>query len=729
MATHNRLDESRGRDARRRLTRAARVVADGVTARRRDARGPLVARRLALALAVLLLAPTPTPAQSGRRQPGAQPTPTPQRPRRAPATTQDPQPGQPSTPDAPSTTTAPRPVPTPADANPATDPALEDDEVYKVESNLVPVSANVSDTATGRAVVDLKVEDFELRVDGQPKPISDISFSETPVRLALLFDNSSSIRPTRELEKHAAAGFFRKVMRPVDQGAVFSIATYPTLDQQLTSDVAKLARTIENYGDVENSTALFDTIVMAAEYLQPLPGRKVIVIVSDGVETTSRLTDFGEVVRRALAADCQIFVIQTGLSDNANLRDLMAERRMADLTASTGGAVFTPKLAADLEGAFAQISNDLRQQYVLSYYPNDDGRDGRFRSIALRVKTRPNMRVRARRGYYPRRRPGDVSTVTQSSADTASTVNEPESHATIEAAKPPAPALPEAASTMRAAASQPARGSVGGSKNMDYDGGGETSRPGPAAQNTQPAVRLGNFKPRPVESPANNAAADSAVNSNTERPPPDASRAPATSPSTAHAATDSPLESKRESGATAPSENVAADTSRQAPTPQPDTAKQTTPETSNRLPATRTRTAQPRDGRAPQTEQASAQQKRPAESNAERGGEKSPQGEGPKSDAPARKVPVSGGVLNGRALSLPLPAYPEHAVRMRAGGKVTVEVTIDEGGNVIAARAVSGHALLRDAAVAAARRARFSPTLISGQPVQVAGVINYNFTI
>ncbi|MCA1613950.1 MAG: hypothetical protein LC800_07335 [Acidobacteria bacterium] len=241
-------------------------------------------------------------AQSGRRQPGVQPTPSPQRPRRAPATTQDPQPGQPSTPDAPSTTVTPRVTPAPAVAGSSAEPAIEDDEVYRVESNLVPVSANVSDAATGRAVIDLKADDFELRVDGQPKPISDISFSETPVRLALLFDNSSSIRPTRELEKHAAAGFFRKVLRPVDQGAIFSIATYPTLDQQLTSDVSKLVRTVEGYGDVENSTALFDTIVMAAEYLQPQPGRKVIVIVSDGVETTSRLTDFGEVVRRVLAA-------------------------------------------------------------------------------------------------------------------------------------------------------------------------------------------------------------------------------------------------------------------------------------------------------------------------------------------------------------------------------------------------------------------------------------------
>jgi protein TonB len=88
---------------------------------------------------------------------------------------------------------------------------------------------------------------------------------------------------------------------------------------------------------------------------------------------------------------------------------------------------------------------------------------------------------------------------------------------------------------------------------------------------------------------------------------------------------------------------------------------------------------------------------------------------------------ISGGVLNGKATSLPKPAYPPAARAVRAGGAVTVAVTIDEGGRVISASAVSGHPLLRGAAVSAAQSARFSPTLLSGQPVKVTGVITYNF--
>lgn len=98
----------------------------------------------------------------------------------------------------------------------------------------------------------------------------------------------------------------------------------------------------------------------------------------------------------------------------------------------------------------------------------------------------------------------------------------------------------------------------------------------------------------------------------------------------------------------------------------------------------------------------------------------------PPTPKPAPKT-VSGGVLNGKATSLPKPAYPPAAKAVRAAGSVSVQVLISESGSVISASAVSGHPLLRGAAEGAARGARFSPTLLSGQPVKVSGVITYNF--
>jgi protein TonB len=96
---------------------------------------------------------------------------------------------------------------------------------------------------------------------------------------------------------------------------------------------------------------------------------------------------------------------------------------------------------------------------------------------------------------------------------------------------------------------------------------------------------------------------------------------------------------------------------------------------------------------------------------------------------PKPKTIVSGGVLNGKAISKPQPAYPPIAKAARASGTVTVQIVVDESGRVISASAVSGHPLLQQAAVAAARNARFSPTLLSGQPVKVSGVITYNFVL
>jgi protein TonB len=91
--------------------------------------------------------------------------------------------------------------------------------------------------------------------------------------------------------------------------------------------------------------------------------------------------------------------------------------------------------------------------------------------------------------------------------------------------------------------------------------------------------------------------------------------------------------------------------------------------------------------------------------------------------------PISGGVLNGSAISLPKPNYPEAAKNVRAAGVVTVEVIIDVSGKVISAKATSGHPLLQQSAVQAAYQAKFSPTTLSGQPVRVSGTINYNFSL
>ncbi|HEX8355355.1 MAG TPA: VWA domain-containing protein, partial [Pyrinomonadaceae bacterium] len=250
------------------------------------------------------------------------------------------------------------------------DPADADDgeEVVRISSNLVPLPASVVD-AQGRAVADLRAEDFELLVDGEAKPVGDLSRAETPVSIALLFDNSSSQVATRDFERQAGIRFLRSVVRPVDRAAVYSISTVPELSQPLTNDVRALVRTIERFENPEAAaTALCDTVAAAADYLKPQRTRKVIVIISDGTDTVSDL-DFDTTMSRLLADDCQVYAVQTGNSESANLHDLAGAHRLREFAAQTGGAVYVPRTNDELAAAFKQIATDLSQQYVLSYYP------------------------------------------------------------------------------------------------------------------------------------------------------------------------------------------------------------------------------------------------------------------------------------------------------------------------------------------------------------------------
>lgn len=602
----------------------------------------------------LLLPVRKVDAQSGRKTPPPAATPrstatTPQqRRRRAYSPSSDepapaPTPGKQRETAAPITslpvTEPPPPWPTPTPlATPAAKPAtaadtqdgdeVDEADIVRISSNLVTVPASVVDDR-GRAVVDLKLEDFELRVDGQPREISDLGHAETPVRIVMLFDNSMSLNAAREFEKKAAVKFFRSVLRPIDQAAIYSIWTIPIFVQPFTNDVRTLVRTIEHFGNPEDgATALFDTVAQAADYLRAYSDRKVIVIVSDGADTLSNM-DFLTSLKRVMTADVQVYAVQTGQLESVNLYNLSAHHRLQEYASQTGGAVYVPRVTSDLDDAFAQISADLSQQYVLSYYPQDGRNDGRFRTISLRVKSRQNMRVRARKGYYDR--PGQKQaslpvgnmnmTVTQpdnSRPEPSASVNRTAMTGSIERRD----------STPTQTASAVRRTSSGGSK------------VGPSGPDDE------------VERP-----------SRIERPP-----------------NNTPNESPPTSSGTTRSSAAPRETPKQTPTPPPATAPTPTP------------------GATPAPEQ-----------------------------RPAPKRPLSGGVLNGKAITLPKPVYPPAAKNVGAAGIVVVEVLIDESGKVISARAASGPPMLQAAAVQAARLARFSPTTLSGQPMQVAGTITYSF--
>jgi Ca-activated chloride channel family protein len=296
--------------------------------------------------------------------------------------------------------TSPKATPTPAD----------DDEVVKVASTLVPIPVSVLD-ANGRAVTNLRLADFELKINGKPAELSELARSETPIRLAMLFDNSSSVLIAREFEKEAAVKFFKRVIRPEkDLAALYSVSTTTELKQPFTSDIFSITRAIELFPPPEGATSLLGGIVEASEYLREVRGRRVMVIVSDGDDTMADAT-LEEAVRALQMANCQVYVVKTtdlenfkrtgNRRGNANLQQLSAERRMSEITLQTGGAVYSPIDERELDEAFRQISAELSQQYILSYYPDDEaGKRGEFREIQLTLKNKPGFSLRTRKGYY-----------------------------------------------------------------------------------------------------------------------------------------------------------------------------------------------------------------------------------------------------------------------------------------------------------------------------------------
>jgi Ca-activated chloride channel family protein len=340
-------------------------------------------------LGLLMIAAASVSAQSGRVKPTE--TPTPQRPRVI---------------SSPPETIEIKPIPTPVKVAKKSD---IDDDVIKVESVLVPIPVSVIDS-NGRAITGLKLEDFELSIDGKTEEITEVFRSNTPVRLALLFDNSSSVFQAREFERKAAIQFFKQVIRPgKDLAALFSVATVTRLEQPLTQNVSQLVQAIENFEKPEGATALLDGIVQAADYLRDHQGRRVIVIVSDGEDTLSD-TGLEDTLKAIQAANCQVYVVKTTdfenlkrtgqRTGNANVRALTAERRMQDIAQVTGGMVYSPVDEDELSHAFSRISAELSDQYVLSYYPESVGERGQFREISLKVKKQPNLTVRTRKGYY-----------------------------------------------------------------------------------------------------------------------------------------------------------------------------------------------------------------------------------------------------------------------------------------------------------------------------------------
>jgi Ca-activated chloride channel homolog len=306
----------------------------------------------------------------------------------------------------------PKPTPTPISSpkpTPEPKPIETPEEVIRVNSTLIPIPASVTDVS-GKPVIDLKLEDFILKIDGEVVELNELSRSESPVRLAFLFDNSSSVIQAREFEQKAAIKFFKQVIRPkIDLAALYSVSTYTRLEQSFTKNISDLVIAINSLPEADGGTQLLEGIIKASEYLKDIDGRRIIVVLSDGDDTLSDAS-LEQTVQALQRNNCQIYVVKTTEFENfkrtgirtgsANTRSLTAERRMQELAFQTGGAVYSPIDSTELDLAFTRIAAELSSQYILSYYPADAEKRGTFRSISLQIKAAQNLTIRTRKGYF-----------------------------------------------------------------------------------------------------------------------------------------------------------------------------------------------------------------------------------------------------------------------------------------------------------------------------------------
>lgn len=327
-----------------------------------------------------------------------------------------------------------KPTPTP------TPPEKEVIDVVKVSSNLVTVPVSVTD-AQGNAVQGLTKADFRLIEEGKQQEIADIGDPEqVPLSIALLFDISSSVSQKGFFasQQNAAAAFLKLVMKPADRAAIFTITGEPTMIQPLASAETSAAKMLTIPAATKAvPTAFYDTVAAAAKYLTenaPSNHRRVIVVLSDGDDNYSEMIrDLSEVAataqlsgkevpagtraglqnkhQRAVEqvqqivqkADAIFYSVNPGgPSVKLNQISMRAERGMEAIAATTGGTAFVPESDQDLERVFRQVAAELRGQYLLGYYANEQAPSNQFRRIQVNVPARADVRVRARQGYYPK---------------------------------------------------------------------------------------------------------------------------------------------------------------------------------------------------------------------------------------------------------------------------------------------------------------------------------------
>ena len=277
----------------------------------------------------------------------------------------------------------------------------EPSTTLKVDVKLVNVFVTVTD-AHGAPVGGLAKENFSLQEDGQEQKIAVFDKeSAVPLSIALAVDTSLSTRHDLPLEQASAKRFARAILRPVDALSVFGFNETVLQSTSYTSDLKRIDDGIDHIR-LGAATALFDAVYLASRSLDRRPGRKVLVLITDGGDTVSKV-DYKEAVRAAEEAEGTVYSIIVVPIENSAGRETGGEHALIQISEDTGGRYYYATSMSQLDDAFRQISDELRTQYLLAYYASQRTSNSQFRRIQVNVSGPPdsqNYRVRHRAGYY-----------------------------------------------------------------------------------------------------------------------------------------------------------------------------------------------------------------------------------------------------------------------------------------------------------------------------------------
>ncbi len=282
--------------------------------------------------------------------------------------------------------------------------AEEPETTIKVDVKLVNVFVTVTD-GRGAPVANLQKENFLLKEDGKAQKIAIFCReSALPLSIILSVDTSLSTRKDLPLELISARKFAHAIVRPQDGLAVYKFSEEVSQMVPFTSDLKRIDAGIDRVHN-GSATALYDAIFLGAQALSRRQGRKVMVVITDGGDTVSQV-DYKEALRAAQESEAIIYsIIIVPIEADAG-RDTGGEHALIQISEDTGGKYYYAMSAAQLDGAFQKISEELRTQYLLAYYPSERYSDSEFRQLRVDLTNPPAggpYQSHYRAGYYTRK--------------------------------------------------------------------------------------------------------------------------------------------------------------------------------------------------------------------------------------------------------------------------------------------------------------------------------------